>query len=217
MTNVKDFIKNLFEKIKNRFEKEEIIDKIKLDILGISYTSDKNIYVAILGEENGERKVPVVITYTEAQSIAIKIEEIEPIVPLIYDVFKQVSDDHKIEYKEILITKFKNDILTTYLVGKRKNSFTEIRTADALSLSLRIKTPIYITSEALFEVDTMVKKYYNIHESAEQLYVKKNFKGLTLEDLSILLNNAIKNEEYENASEIRDEIKKKKSENSKEN
>lgn len=209
MIKIKKKLILFFQKIFSK--QEEYIEKIKLDILGISYTSDKNIYVAILGEVDGERKVPVVITYTEAQSMAIKIEGVEPVVPLIYDVFKEISDIHKIKYKEILITDFQNDILKTYLVEYKKNNLTEIRTADALSLSLRIKTPIYITKKALIEVDSMVKRYYNIHESPEQLLVKKNFEGLTLEDLLDLLKTAIKNEEYENASEIRDQIKKKKS------
>ena len=94
-----NFFKNFLNRVKKIEESEKIpsiknifenANKHKLEILGISHTSDSNIYVAILGEENGDRKVPVVITYNEAQSVAIEIERIKPVVPIIYDVLKNI-------------------------------------------------------------------------------------------------------------------------------
>lgn len=206
----------IYDKIKKLFNnkiEETNKNKIKLDILGISYTkiSEQNFYVVILGEENGKRKIPVVITYNEAQSIAIESEKILPIVPLIYDTFKQVILENNIKFDEITIEDFKNDILLTYLNGK--NSKIEIRTADALSISLRLGYPIFIYDDVLTKVDSVVQKFYEIKDGKDIMANKLN--KYNLEELEQLLKEAIDEEEYEKASEIRDEIirKKKNSDN----
>ena len=140
-------LKKLFKKVKNIDVK-----KIKLDILGISYTKsgDQTLYVVVLGEESGDRKIPVVINYFEAQAIAIEVEKISPIVPLVYDVLKKVIDNHKIKFNEIIIEDFRNDILLTYLTGKKERM--ELRTADALSMSVRMGYPIYIYDLSLIHI-----------------------------------------------------------------
>lgn len=206
----------IYDKIKKLFNnkiEETNKNKIKLDILGISYTkiSEQNFYVIILGEENGKRKIPVVITYNEAQSIAIESEKILPIVPLIYDTFKQVILENNIKFDEITIEDFKNDILLTYLKGK--NSKIEIRTADALSISLRLGYPIFIYDDVLTKVDSVVQKFYEIKDGRD--IIANKLDKYNLEELEQLLKESIDEEEYEKASEIRDEIirKKKNSDN----
>lgn len=214
------YIKNIFNKRKSKIEEDVLLDnnapsvveeKHKLEILGISHTSDSNIYIVILGENNGgDRKVPVVVTYNEAQSIAIELEKIQPVIPIIYDVLKKIISDNNLSYKEIVISDLKNDILITHLIGD--NDSVEIRTADALSVSVRMAYPIYILDSVLEKVDELVKKYYDIKRSDEKdlSFSSEDFKSLSLSDLRDLLNKAILNEEYEKASEIRDEINKKK-------
>jgi bifunctional DNase/RNase len=185
--------------------------KIKLEILGISYTTyaEQKIYIVILGEENGDRRVPVVVSFYEAQAIAIEIEKIQPMTPLIFDVFKKMVDKNKLKFKEILITDFKKDILLTYIVSKKEH--IELRTADALALSVRLDCPIYIYDDVLSVVDNVVKKYYNIRKASEQVIPDQNFtEEFSINELNDLLQKAIEEEEYEKASEIRDEILKKK-------
>lgn len=207
---------NIYNKIYDRlslmFNKNKSIEKtkIKLDILGISYTkiSEQNFYVVILGEDGGKRKIPVIITYNEAQSIAIESEKISPIVPLIYDTFKQVILENNIKFDEITIEDFKNDILLTYLKGKK--SKIEIRTADALSISLRMGYPIFIYEDILEKVDSMVQKFYDIKDGKD--IVSNRLNKYNIDELESLLKEAVDEEEYEKASEIRDEIIRKKKE-----
>jgi len=204
----------MINKIKNLLMREEKdpIKKVKLDVLGISYTKsgDQTLYVVVLGEESGERKIPVVINYFEAQAIAIEVEKILPIVPLVYDVFKEIVEDNKIKFKEILISDFKNDILITHMINKYKK--IELRTADALSISVRMGYPIYIYDDVLTRVDKIVQKYYDIKNGNQVIADKDKLNGFSLSELDDLLQKAIDEEEYEKASEIRDEIIKKKKE-----
>jgi len=210
-------IKKLYTNMKNKItevfnKKKEDTKKIKLDILGISYTKsgDQTLYIVVLGEEGGERKIPVIINYYEAQAIAIEVEKIMPIVPLVYDVFKEIAIDHKVKFNEILISDFKNDVLITHLVGKKEN--IELRTADALAISIRMEYPIYIYDEVLTRVDGIVQKYYDIKKGNAVIADKNRLNGFSISELNDLLQKAIEEEEYEKASEIRDEIIKKKKE-----
>jgi bifunctional DNase/RNase len=207
----KNYFESIMDGIKDIFKKKNIRSKkIKLDILGISYTKsgDQTLYVVVLGEEDGNRKIPVVINYYEAQAIAIEVEKILPIVPLVYDVIKEILIDHKIKFDEIIITDFKNDILLTYLIGKKEQ--IEIRTADALSVSVRMGYPIYIYDDVLTKVDKIVQKYYDIKDGRQITADKNKLTTYNISELNDLLQEAIDGEEYERASEIRDEIIKKK-------
>jgi bifunctional DNase/RNase len=210
---LKELIHVMREKLINLLTRKQKSNKIKLDILGISYTKsgDQTLYIVILGEEGGsERKVPVIINYFEAQAIAIEVEKISPIVPLVYDVLKHVIEEHKVKFEEIFISDFKNDILLTHIVGKKEN--IELRTADALAISVRMGYPIYIEDEVLTKVDEIVKKYYDIKKGTQVIADSGRLHGFTLSELNDLLQKAIDEEEYEKASEIRDEIIKKKKE-----
>ncbi len=200
-------------KIKKIFSKKEksLENKTRLNILGISYTKkdEQVIYIIILGEENGDmRKIPIIVNYNEAQSVAVETEKITPIVPFVHDTIKEIITNHKIKYDEILITDFKNDILKTFLINKKEK--IEIKTVDALSLSIRMGYPIYILNDTFFEVNKMVQKLYDIKDGKKFNDIKDDIEDLTIEDLNDLLQEAIDDEEYEQASIIRDEIIKKK-------
>jgi len=188
-----------------------LVRKVKLDILGISYTKnedDKIIYVVILGDGDTDRKIPVIVDYYEAQAIAIEVEKISPIVPLVYDVLRSMINDHKMKFNEILISDYKKDILITHLVGPKEKF--EIRTADALALSIRMNYPIFIYENVLSNVNEVVQKYYDIRKAGQMDSDKDRLERFTISELSNLLQKAINEEEYEKASEIRDEINKKK-------
>lgn len=208
---IKDLYEKTLKSLKKINKKKDIEPKkVKMDILGISYskTEEQNFYVVVLGEEGGERKIPVIINYYEAQSLAIEVEKILPIVPLVYDTFKEILTKHKIIYDEILITDFKNDILFTYFINKKEK--IEVRTADALSMSVRMGYPIYIYEDILIKVDKVVQKYYDIKDGKQVKPEKDKLQSYSLTELENLLQESIDDEEYERASEIRDEIIKKK-------
>ena len=72
--------------------------------------------------------------------------------------------------------------------------------------------PIYIYDDVLTRVDSIVQKYYDIKDGKQVIADKNRLNGFSINELSDLLQKAIDEEEYEKASEIRDEIIKKKKE-----
>ncbi|MGQ1787334.1 MULTISPECIES: bifunctional nuclease family protein [unclassified Saccharicrinis] len=190
--------------------------KIKLNILGLSYSQTQSgAYALVLAEEEGERRIPIIIGGVEAQSIAIKLEGLEPPRPLTHDLFLNFSRAFGIEIIEVVIYKLEEGIFYSELVCKKDGEQLRIdsRTSDAVALSLRFNCPIY-TYETIIEsagivLDVSKDKELELDvdehaaKGGESKYSKKS-----LDDLHKLLDEAIGNEDYEKASEIRDEIQK---------
>ncbi len=53
--------------------------RVKLKVMGISYSQTQSgAYALILIEENGDRRIPIIIGGFEAQAIVIKLENLDP-------------------------------------------------------------------------------------------------------------------------------------------
>ncbi len=194
------------------------MEKIRLDIIGMSYSqSQSGAYALILGERDGNRRLPIIIGGFEAQSIAIELEKIRTPRPLTHDLFKTFADAYNIEISEVVISKFSEGVFYAKLVCSDGTKIQEVdsRTSDAIALALRFNCPVYtyesIMSAAgiLMEEDAeMIKHEETVAEEGPPERI--SFTDATLEELKEMLQGAIENEEYERASHIRDEINKRK-------
>ena len=55
------------------------MDKIRLDIVALSHSvTQSHNYAVVLGEEDGNRRLPIVIGGFEAQAIAVAMEKMSP-------------------------------------------------------------------------------------------------------------------------------------------
>ena len=200
---------------------------IRLNIKGISYSQTQSgAYALILSEENGERKLPIVIGAFEAQSIAIALEkDIRPPRPLTHDLFKNFSDRYDINIKQVIIHKLIDGVFYASLICERDaiEEIIDARTSDAIALALRFSAPIFTYKNILEKAGVILK--INTEKDGEKIeegFVFDNetlenqneieatedvtFKNLSLSDLKDLLKKAIQDEDYEVAAKIRDEI-----------
>ncbi|MCF8365529.1 MAG: bifunctional nuclease family protein [Bacteroidales bacterium] len=191
------------------------MDKIRLQILGMSYSqSQSGAYALILGETTGERRLPIIIGGFEAQAIAIELEKMKPARPLTHDLLKSVAISFNIEVTEVVINKFHEGVFYAQLVCNDGLKTIEIdsRTSDAVAMAIRFKCPIYTTEKIMSEAGIIVKDEKNEKSEDKDMSTKKPrssakpYAKNTIKDLEDLLQKAIENENYEQASEIRDEI-----------
>lgn len=186
--------------------------KVKLNILGLSYSQTQSgAYALVLAEEDGERRIPIIIGGVEAQSIAIKLEGLEPPRPLTHDLFLNFARTFHIEVVEVIIYKLEEGIFYSELVCKSGNSEIRIdsRTSDAVALALRFNCPIFTFEEIIDKAGIVLE--FGKKESPKAKNAPKSasrFGKKSIEDLQEMLNEAIELEDYEKASEIRDEIKR---------
>jgi hypothetical protein len=194
------------------------MEKIRLEIIGMSYSqSQSGAYALILGEKDGKRRLPIIIGGFEAQSIAIELEKIKTPRPLTHDLFKTFAESFDIRIREVIINKFSEGVFYAMLICSDGKTEIEIdsRTSDAIALALRFGCPVYtyesimVAAGILMEEDTESPKQDEPAED-ENLAEETSFSEYSLEELTQMLQSAVENEEYEKASRIRDEIKKRK-------
>jgi len=188
------------------------MNKIKLEIIGMSYSqSQQGAYALILGETEGNRRLPIIIGGFEAQAIAIELEKMKPSRPLTHDLFKNFADTFHIIITEVIINRFHEGVFFSRLVCFDGQRITEIdsRTSDAVALALRFNCPIYTYENILAEAGIVLDE-----ETSDKIKETETESGeysdYTMDELRELLQKAIENEEYEKASILRDEINKRK-------
>ena len=191
-------------------------DRIKLNIIGLTSShSQRNSYTLILGEENGDLKLPVVIGGYEAQSIALVIEGLKPQRPLTHDLMHDFFNQFKITLKEVIINKLEEGVFFSTLVTEKDNTTQNIdaRTSDAIALALRVKCPIYTYKSILndagiqYEEQEVTNEIEQNNEDINETGSESNLSQLSLNELEAELEKAIKIEDYVRAALLRDEIK----------
>jgi hypothetical protein len=192
--------------------------KIKLEILGISYSqSQSGAYALILGEAGKKRRLPIIIGSFEAQAIAIELEKMKPSRPLTHDLFRNFAVTFNINITEVVIYKFAEGIFYARLVCFDGIKEVEIdsRTSDAVAIAVRFQCPIY-TYESILKAAGIVLQDDNpgqgepetVEEEKESK--ESSYASLSIGELESLLMSAIDEEAYEKASRIRDEINRRK-------
>ncbi|MCJ7448324.1 MAG: bifunctional nuclease family protein [Bacteroidales bacterium] len=192
--------------------------RIKLKVLGISYSQTQSgAYALLLIEENGERRIPIIIGGFEAQAIVIKLENLEPPRPLTHDLFKKFADEFNIAVIEVMIYKLEEGVFFSKLIcnnGKKEDSI-DSRTSDAVAIALRFGCPIYISEDILEKAQLTINpsdaEAISSNEP-ENLFEQGGHKygTYTDEELYKMIDEAVKTEDYERAAAIRDEIEKRK-------
>lgn len=194
-----------------RHFKKDFMRKIQLSIAALATNeSQSNNFVVILKEEEGNRRLPVVIGGFEAQAIAIAIEKIKPNRPLTHDLFKNVLIELNVKLKEVVISDLKTGVFYAKLVCiKADGTQLEIdsRTSDAIALAVRFSCPIYAYDFILQDAGISLEE-----EEAEttDTNLANKWEAYPTEKLEEILTEALENEDYEKAAQIRDELNKRK-------
>jgi len=195
--------------------------KIKLDIVGLSYSQTQSgAYALVLGEISGRRRLPIIIGSFEAQAIAIEIEKMTPSRPLTHDLFKSFAQSYHITVQEIIIYNLVDGIFYSKLICSDGKKVVEIdaRTSDAIAVAVRFDCPIYtyefILSTAGIVIEGNDFVYLeNINETPEEKASGSptgGFNSLSVDELKTRLQEALAEESYEKAAKIRDELNRRK-------
>lgn len=202
------------------------MSKIRLNVLGISYSQTQTgAYALVLAEEAGKRRIPIIVGGFEAQAIAIQLEGLKPPRPLTHDLFLNFSKTFKIDLIEVTIYKLEEGVFFAKLTCDDGKNIVEIdaRTSDAIALALRFKCPIFTTEEIMQRAGIILdfdkesaKKSDPERESKKQDIKVENkpqseeLKSIKMPELKSMLDEAVRDENYERASLIRDEINRRK-------
>lgn len=201
------------------FKKNKLVKKVKLEIVGLSYSQTQTgAYALVLGEAKGKRRLPIIIGGFEAQAIAIELEKMTPSRPLTHDLFRSFAKGFDINVSEVIIYNLVEGIFFAKLICNNKGKEVEIdaRTSDAIALAVRFNCPIntyeFILSQAgiILDEDALAAANDNISPGEMVEVEETDFLKKSTEELKQMLETALHDEDYEKASKIRDELNNRK-------
>lgn len=195
------------------------MEKVELRFLRITYShTHAGAYALILGEVDGDRRLPIIVGAAEAQAIAIQVEHIKPARPMTHDLFKSLAESLDVRMKEVLISDLVEGIFHARLILEQGGDTIEIdaRSSDAIALALRFGCPIFsfefIMSAAGLTVEDEPEDSSE-EEDREEGQLVKPIGNSSLDELKEMLDDALDQEDYERASQLRDEIKRREQSN----
>lgn len=195
------------------------MNKVSLDIIGLTYSeSSTGAYVLILGDKHSRRRLPIVIGGAEAESISIGIEGVKGNRPLTHDLFLSFANNFGVKVMEVVINRFRDGVYYAMIVCQQGYDLVMIdaRPSDAIAIAVRMGCEIYAYESVMEEAGIIMD---DLEEDSarqdENGYINKvqnepQLDLLTLNELKELLQEAIDNEDYPSAAEIRDEINSRK-------
>lgn len=190
----------------------------ELYVLGISASSLRGgAYALILAEQNGPRRIPLVIGAAEAQSIAIAMEGITVPRPMTHDLFISFAKAYGVRIIEVFIDHFENGIFSSQITFTDPTGRTVVmdaRSSDAIALAVRENAPIFTTEDILvrtgFVIDDNVimpvsemSSEPELHDTpVEEPQPSFNPDECSDEELLSRLDELIRAEDYEEAERI---------------
>ncbi len=195
--------------------------KIELDIYGIAPSQIKGSYSLILAEIDGDRKLPIIVGQFEAQAIAIPLEGINTDRPLTHDLFLVFAKKLGFTITEVFIHQLKEGVFYATLTVENTDEKLSIdcRTSDAIAIAVRFNCPIFTTDAILEEAGIDIEENqiqkpgrddgHDLNHVGEKS-VHDAYHGKSISELETLLDEALRNEDYMKAAQIRDEIDQRK-------
>lgn len=179
------------------------MDYKKLVVRGISYShSQKGAYALLLEHPDTELKLPIVVGHYEAQAIAIVLEKSPSPRPLTHDLFANFIEEARYQLESVLIYKMVDGVFFSYLNFVNRilgdSISLDARTSDAVAMAIRFKAPIYTTQEVLTQAGILLDKEPAYQEETPQK---------SIEELQSELEEAVKNEDFDLALKIQEELK----------
>ena len=206
------------------------MEKIRLDIVALSHSvAQSHNYAVVLGEQDGARRLPIVIGAFEAQAIAVAMERMAPNRPLTHDLFKNSLEKFDVDLREIVINNLVEGVFYSLLICERHGETIEIdsRTSDAIAMAVRFQCPIYTYEEILEQAGVEIEDDGDSESQGRVSPTPKRSRGrrgggkasaktatakpeqlstYSVKDLNAMLEETLAEEKYERAAEIRDEI-----------
>ena len=191
---------------------------VQLDIERLEpSSSNKSTYVLLLREIGGDRKLPIVIGPCNAGSIAIYLESnSNPERPLTHDIIKSITNSFNITISRVVIHTLTEGVFHAsffcFMDGDEEIEI-DARTSDAIAIAIRMGCPIFTYNDILQEAGIILTDdlpKYKDEDTKELEESKDLLSTLSLGELKKQMKEAINDENYEKASELRDEINKRK-------
>jgi bifunctional DNase/RNase len=192
------------------------MDLTRVDIIGLSTSpSSGGAYALVLGEVEGNRRLPIIIGAFEAQAIALELEKIQPPRPMTHDLLRDSFEAVDMEVTQVVIDELREGTFFAKIRYRHNGEERQLdsRPSDAVALAVRVDAPIFVAPTVLEEAGIVAEDEADISSLAEQAEESpaadpEEMGGTELEKMEKKLEQAVEEEDYERAAELRDEIQR---------
>lgn len=174
-------------------------------------------FVVLLRSEQDKRSLPIFIGGPEARAIQVRLGHIQDPRPMTHDLLKAMLDCMEWRLHKVEIHKLEDGVFFANLALERgaQHVNMDARPSDAIALALRAGAPVFVAAAVMDEagrVFTNEELGLTEEESAPPAPAaaaeKKAAAPNPLQALEARLKEAVRDELYEDAARIRDEIKR---------
>jgi bifunctional DNase/RNase len=132
---------------------EMTIDSIRVSLMNYQR-------VVILKEKEADRYLPIWIGPSEADAIAVKLQDVTVPRPLTHDLLRSVIDTLGASINSIIVSELKNDTFFAKIILNVDGGQMEVdsRPSDALALAVRAGVPIYAEEVVLDKAGILLDK-----------------------------------------------------------
>jgi len=194
------------------------MDYIQVDIIGLSTSaSSGGAYALVLGEIDGNRRLPIIIGAFEAQAIALELEKIQPPRPMTHDLLRDLFEAVGAEVLDVVIDELREGTFFAKVryIQNGEEGQLDSRPSDAVALAVRVDSPIYVSPSVIEEagIPSEDEEVAALEEAEEPEEVEEPATpALKLKKMEEQLDRAIQDEDYERAAKLRDDIARMRSE-----
>lgn len=132
---------------------EMVIDSIRVSLMNYQR-------VVILKQQESERYLPIWIGPSEADAIAVKLQDVSVPRPLTHDLLGSIIGTLGASIDHIVISDLSNDTFYAKLLLNANGSITEVdcRPSDAIAVAVRANVPIYVEETVLEKAGILMDK-----------------------------------------------------------
>lgn len=127
--------------------------------------------VIILKEKDAERYLPIWIGPSEADAIALQLQDVSVARPLTHDLLRSVIGALGATVISIIVNDLNNDTFYARIILDANGRYVEVdsRPSDAIALAVRVKVPIYAEESVLEKAGIVVDRDAGQEESRDQM------------------------------------------------
>lgn len=197
---------------------------VKMELVGITYNQiESGVYAIILQESEGERRIPIIVGFPEAQSIECKLQGLITQRPLTHDLMVSILDTFGMKINRVQIYRMPDGVFAADIVIiDRDNCMLKVdaRSSDAIALAIRVGAPIYADRKLVDECGFVPgekprsrvkhRSSANPKRNEAEVTIKQpttnEYSSLSTPELEQLMQKAAENEDYEKAAKLKKEL-----------
>ena len=174
---------------------------VLMELVSVMPSNIDKFYDLLLIEKNGKRALSIPVGEYEGQNIALCVDKVKLSRPLTFDLLCNVLSLAKFETKNIIINKFIDGTFFANICCMSENEevLLDSRCSDAICVAMKLEIPILVEEKVLDDAGFEIDNSPAFQSEAEN-------DCWSIEELEILLKEAVDNGEEDIADIIREKI-----------